>query len=339
MNKNNFDGIRIGLALIVFFGHFSVLTQVAEFKIFESIFDSNFAIKGFFAISGFLVTKSYLTSNSLLEYAEKRFRRIYPAYLSSIFICLFIGVYATSLGFHEFITSSQTLKYFLSNAVFLNFIQPTLPFVFDGDPIQALDGSLWTIKVEVMLYFFIPPLIFLFTRLGLAKTTITFFLLSVLWVYFFLFVYSGNKGGEIALQFPGQLSYFIFGALFAINKKMLSKIKWIALASCIILFSISNVYAKLLIDPIAYSSIVIFLSTTACRSLNLGRYGDISYGIYLYHFPIIQFLIFLGLFKINVWVGFLSAFILTIAVAFASWHFVEKKLLKRTSHYVMATQN
>ena len=120
---------------------------------------------------------------------------------------------------------------------------------------------------------------------------------------------------------------------------MLSKIKWIALASCIILFSISNVYAKLLIDPIAYSSIVIFLSTTACRSLNLGRYGDISYGIYLYHFPIIQFLIFLGLFKINVWVGFLSAFILTIAVAFASWHFVEKKLLKRTSHYVMATQN
>ena len=339
MNKNNFDGIRIGLALIVVFAHLSVLTQVAEFKVFESIFDSNFAVKGFFAISGFLVTKSYLTSNSLFEYAEKRFRRIYPAYLTSIFICLFIGACVTSLGFYDFITASQTLKYFLSNALFLNFIQPTLPFVFDNNPIHALDGSLWTIKVEVMLYFCMPPLIFLFTRLGLAKTTITFFLLSVAWVYFFVFVYSGNKGGEIALQFPGQLSYFILGSLFAINKKILSKIKWIALVSCIILYSISNPYAKLLIDPIAYSSIVIFLSTMAFRSLNLGKYGDISYGIYLYHFPIIQFLIFLDLFKSNVWVGFSLAFILTIAMTFASWHFVEKKLLKRTSHYVMATQN
>ena len=88
MDKNNFDGVRIGLALIVVFAHLSALTQITNFKIFESFFDSNFAVRGFFAISGYLVTKSYLTSISVLEYTEKRLRRIYPAYVTVIIFCL-----------------------------------------------------------------------------------------------------------------------------------------------------------------------------------------------------------------------------------------------------------
>ena len=76
MNKNNFDSVRVGLALIVVFAHLAALTQLENFKIFEKIFDSNFAVKGFFAISGFLVARSFLTSNGLKDYAEKRLRRI-----------------------------------------------------------------------------------------------------------------------------------------------------------------------------------------------------------------------------------------------------------------------
>ncbi len=73
MYKNNFDGVRISLALIVFFAHVSALTQAHEFKFFEVIFDSNFAVKGFFAISGFLVTQSYLNCHSNFEYFKKSF--------------------------------------------------------------------------------------------------------------------------------------------------------------------------------------------------------------------------------------------------------------------------
>ncbi|MEI7441199.1 MAG: acyltransferase [bacterium] len=331
-NKNNFDGVRIFLALIVNFSHISALTQVSNFKFFDVIFNSNFAVKGFFAISGFLVTKSYLNSRNLFEYAEKRFRRIYPAYIVSVTICLLIGLFATKLNFWEFLTSPITIKYAFANLTFLNFIQPVLPSVFDNNPTQILNGSLWTIKVEVVLYFFIPVLIYFYKKFGQEKTTLCLFCLSVVWVYFFEFLYTGNKGQELSRQFPGQLSYFTLGVFFSVNQKALKNIVLIALVSLIFLFSVKNPILKLVIDPIAYSTIVLFLSTAACRSLNLGKYGDISYGLYLYHFPIIQLLISLGLFKFNAWLGFTSVFFITVVAGLLSWHCVEKKLLKRTLH-------
>lgn len=338
MDKNNFDSVRIALALIVVFAHISALTQLSDFTYFADIFDSNFAVKGFFAISGFLVTKSYLSSNSPLEYANKRIRRIYPAYLTAIVLCLCIGMYATTLNTSDFLTSSQTLRYALANLTFLNFIQPTLPAVFESNPIQALNGSLWTIKVEVMLYFCIPTLIYFFRRLGSTSTTLVVFFLSIAWVYFFSYQYSGGRGEEIARQFPGQISYFVLGALFASNVKMLCRIRLFALASLVLLFTVDNTFIKIFIEPVAYASIVIYLSTAACRSLQLGKYGDISYGIYLYHFPIIQLLIYVGVFKVNAWLGLIVTLVITLILAVASWHLIEKKLLRRTSHYVVATK-
>jgi peptidoglycan/LPS O-acetylase OafA/YrhL len=246
-------------------------------------------------------------------------------------------MYATTLNIYEFLNSPQTLRYALANLTFLNFIQPTLPAVFESNPIQALNGSLWTIKVEVMLYFCIPTLIYFFRRLGSASTTLVVLFLSIAWVYFFTYQYSGGKGEEIARQFPGQLSYFVLGAFFAANEKLLRKIGLFALTSLILLFTTNNPLAKIFIDPFAYASIVIFLSTAAYRSLNLGKYGDISYGIYLYHFPVIQLLIYVGVFKINVWIGLVATFLITLALALLSWHLIEKRLLKRTSHYVVAT--
>jgi peptidoglycan/LPS O-acetylase OafA/YrhL len=339
MDKNNFDGVRMGLALIIVFAHLAALTEVSDFKYFEVIFDSNFAVKGFFAISGFLVTKSYLSSHSSLEYFEKRLRRIFPAYTMAIILCLCIGFFLTTLNATDFLKSPQTIKYILANLTFLNFVQPTLPSVFETNPTQVLNGALWTIKVEVMLYFLIPVLIYFFNHFGSTKITFAVISLSIFWVYFFTYTYSGVYGSEIARQFPGQMSYFVLGAFFAVNERMIFYIRVIAVVGLFALFITNNPLAKLVIDPIAYSSIIIFLSTSAYRSLNFGKYGDISYGIYLYHFPIIQTLIFVGAFKSNIWIGFLAALAITLITAFISWHFVEKRLLKRTSHYIAATNS
>jgi peptidoglycan/LPS O-acetylase OafA/YrhL len=328
-NQNNFDGVRIALALIVVFSHVSALTQVPDFKGFDVIFNSNFAVKGFFAISGFLVTKSYLSSRNIREYLEKRLRRIYPAYLVSIIFCLLIALFVTKLSSLEFIKSTTTLKYVFANLVFFNFIQPVLPTVFETNPTQALNGALWTIKVEVMLYFLVPGVIYFFKKFGQKKTTAFLFTISVIWVYFFEFLYSGTHAQELSRQFPGQLSYFSLGAFFSINEKALKNIMLIAFVSLIFLFLINNPLAKLIIDPIAYTSIVIFLSLDACKSLNLGKYGDISYGIYLYHFPIIQLLISLGAFRVNVWFGLMASLAVTLIFAFMSWHLIEKRFLKK----------
>lgn len=336
MKINNFDGVRIGLALIVVFAHLAALTQIREFEAFEKIFDSNFAVKGFFTISGFLVTKSYLSSRSLVEYAEKRFRRIYPGYLGIVIFCIFIGSCVTSLDFPHFISSPITWKYTFSNLAFLNFIQPSLPFVFDSNPIKAIDGALWTIKVEVMLYFCIPLIIYLFNRVGSRIAFLGIFFTSIAWVYFFTYIFEGSGGEEIARQFPGQLSFFAFGALLSVDKKIASHLKWIGLVAIIAMVCISNHYARLVIDPIAYGAIVIYLATANFSSFNIGRFGDISYGVYLYHFPIIQLLIFLEIFRANALVGLLLTFLLTFLASLVSWHFIEKRFLKRSSHYLNA---
>ncbi len=329
MYKNNFDDVRICLALIVFFAHISALTQAHEFKFFDGIFDSNFAVKGFFAISGFLVTQSYISSRSKLEYFKKRVFRIFPAYVTAIVLCVSIGFLVTSLGAFDFLRSPQTLKYILANLTFLNFIQPTLPKVFETNPIQALNGSLWTIKVEIMLYVCIPFLIYFFRRFESRYVIFIIFFGSIFWVYFFTVLYEGSKGEELARQFPGQLSYFAFGAYLAVNEKLKNSIRPIAFIGLILLFITNDSLLRLIIDPIAYSAIVLYLSLAACNGLNLGKYGDISFGIYLYHFPIIQLFIFMGIFEGNTWAGLFASLFTTLAMAIASWHLIEKKFLKR----------
>lgn len=339
IDKNNFDGVRIGLAIIVVIAHLAALTQLPQLTPLASFFDANFAVKGFFTISGFLVMQSYTHSTHMLDYAQKRIRRIYPGYLAAIMLCVLIGAAATTLDITAFFTSSQTIRYLLANAAFLNFLQPELPSTFVGNPVQAMNGALWTIKVEAMLYCCIPVIGFLFKRLGSAKVTLAILLASAGWVYYFTVLYHGSKGEEIARQFPGQLGYFTIGALLYVNEALRAKTGWLALVSTALLYAISNDTAKLLIQPVCYASVVIYLATSACTNLHCGKYGDISYGLYLYHFPIIQMLVYMGVFSVNIWLGLALTTLGTLACALASWHLLEKRLLKRSSHYVVATQH
>jgi peptidoglycan/LPS O-acetylase OafA/YrhL len=331
MDKNNFDGVRLGLALIVFFAHIGILTEASEFSTFKYLFDSVFAVKGFFAISGFLIGRSYLSSGGLADYAEKRIRRIFPAYMSTILLCLLIGGVTTSLSVRDFLTAPDTIRYIFANVSLANFLQPTLPGVFEGNPAQYMNGSLWTIKIELMLYFCTPILILLFRRYGALMISPMVFFSSIAWAWYFEYDYPGRWGDEIARQFPGQLSYFVVGLLFSFDLRILVWLKYIALVSVVSLFVFDNWMIKLFLDPISYSTGVLYLSILAIRNLGIGRFGDISYGIYLYHYPIIQFLIFCDIFQRNVWLGLVVALFSTVLISFASWHLLEKKWLLRGS--------
>jgi peptidoglycan/LPS O-acetylase OafA/YrhL len=331
-DRNNFDGVRVGLALIVVFAHVSVLTELPDFRLFGTIFDSNFAVKGFFTISGFLVTASYIKSRTFHEYATKRLRRIYPAYTAAVLLCLLIGCLVSSLSLSDFFSSKQTTKYLISNLTFLNFIQPTLPGVFQENPEATVNGSLWTIKVEVMLYLCVPAIVFLFKNVGALKTTCFLMLLSSFWGLFFLSIYDGSMGVELARQFPGQLAYFIFGGYLAYNPRSLGNIKYCLIFLWPAIFATENPQLRIFIDPFAYSATVIWFSTLNLPYLNATKFGDISYGLYLFHFPVIQLLFHLNCFS-NPWLGLALTLITTTAISLVSWHFIESRFLKRSSHY------
>lgn len=338
IQSNNFDGVRLWLALIVFFSHLSALTKNSEFWFFEHYANADFAVKGFFAISGYLVTKSFLNGSGILEFFEKRIRRIYPAYLGALVLCFIVGITTTKMAKVDFLASSETLRYIIFNALFLNFLQPTLPMVFEENPLQAMNGSLWTIKIEMMLYACIPLIVFFFRKFSATWVMFCIIIISIVWIYFFRNISNLPIAEELSRQFPGQLAYFSCGIFLAIKPESQRKLGFFSLISISLLIFVNNPIAKLLIEPIAYSATVLFLSRLKMKRMNFGKYGDISYGIYLYHFPIIQTLITLEMFKENVYFGAFLAISLTLIISIISWHFLEKPFLKRTSHYVEIAQ-
>ncbi|MBR9826613.1 MAG: acyltransferase [Alphaproteobacteria bacterium] len=337
-SRNNFDLVRTILALMVLLSHSATLSAAPEIAWMRWFFDSDFAIKGFFAISGFLVMKSLTSSGSLLEYTEKRARRIYPAYLSAIALCFLIGLAMTSLDAYAFLTSPQTWHYLAVNSVFLNFLQHDLPGVFTENPMSEMNGALWTIKVEVALYAGLPIIALFFRWWGVALTGALIIVASIFWVYVFGYVIEGGFGQLLARQFPGQAVYFVAGACLYLRPKWRDPLPYIAAISLLpYLFSRSTIFEPIL-EPVFVVSSIIFLSDRALPALGAGRFGDLSYGVYLYHFPIIQLLIALGVFALNPWLGLVATLVCTLALAFLSWHFIEARVLKRSSHYVQETQ-
>jgi peptidoglycan/LPS O-acetylase OafA/YrhL len=63
---------------------------------------------------------------------------------------------------------------------------------------------------------------------------------------------------------------------------------------------------------------------------NFGKYGDVSYGIYILHFPIIQCLVSLGFFELfNPFILLIAIVIVVVLLGFLSWHFIESRFIKR----------
>lgn len=338
-NRTNcFDEIRFVLAFSVLMFHAPALSASQELQWLFRVFDADLAVKGFFAISGYLVTKSFYSSQSVLVYFEKRARRIYPAYAGVILFCLLVGLAVTGMDRMEFLQSPQTYKYLGANLLLANFLQPTLPGVFDGNAFHAMNGALWTIKIEVMLYFLVPFLVLGYRWLNPKVVLILSLLIGIAWYTFFQFQFDHALSPMLARQFPGQLPYFALGSFFAVAPLPTKWRNALMIAAFIYILSGFNhkqpwsEYTNML----AYPSLVIGLSQVRQLSMGIGRMGDMSYGIYLFHFPVIQLLTDLGVFGINPWLGLGLSILVTLVLAFASWHLLEKGFLKRSSHYRQA---
>lgn len=152
--QNAFTAIRMICALTVLYEHYVVLMGT-KFPILEI---RGIAVKVFFILSGFWVTRSLYTSKSLLEFYKKRVKKIFPAYLTVVFAAAILLVLLSILTIRQYFTDSGFWKYLVANISTLNFIHPSLPGVFNGEPVN---GSLWTIKVELGFYIILPLITFL----------------------------------------------------------------------------------------------------------------------------------------------------------------------------------
>lgn len=326
---NNFDFLRYFFAISVFVVHFCGLSGIDP----PSFLSAEISVKMFFIISGILVFYSFIKSPSVKDYTGKRFRRIYPPYVFIILLCVFLGMFLTQQPLSEYLLSKETYKYLIANLGFLNFLQPTLPGVFEDNQMHVVNGSLWTLKIEVAFYVSVPFLYYLLKRYNKLGVVLAVIILSIIYNQTFLYLYSQTDNEFywfLRKQFFGQFSYFYSGVLILLYFDYFQKhVKYIFPAALFVFFFRHEFFLFYWLEPLALASLVIGFAYNFKYLNFLRKYDNISYGMYLFHFPIIQIVVHYGLVDINPIMAFIVCLLATIILAAFSWRIIEKPILQR----------
>lgn len=338
LTNNNFDLLRLMFASMVCLVHTQALSGYRELEWIPQLLSSALAVKAFFVVSGFLIFMSYERSSSLRSYVVKRVRRIYPAYFIVVMLSACLLWLVSDLSIDSYF-SVEWMKYVAVNLVFLNFLHPGLPGVFEGLALPVVNGALWTLKIEVMFYASVPILVWLCCRFGRLRVLVLCYLGSVLYAWLLNDLADAHNSAlfrELARQLPGQLSYFVAGAFFYYFLPWFERhviyFMWVAVPVLLL----GRDYPMPVLEPFALATVVAFFGLFFYVG-NVGKYGDFSYGIYILHFPIIQVLLHGGWFNGNPYSLLGATIVLPLLAGIAMWHLVEKRFLFRNSHYVAVT--
>lgn len=340
LRTNNFDLLRFLFAGTVFLVHAHVLSGHPDLQILTTVLSSEVAVRGFFVVSGILVFMSYENSRSLLSYANKRLRRIYPAYFVAVMLGAIILATLSTVSPVQYF-SFDWVQYVLANLVFLNFIHPTLPGVFPDNLFREVNGALWTLKIEVMFYAVIPLIVIACRRFGRLRILATIYVASAIYTSI-LTGLAESTGVQLYLilarQLPGQLTYFIAGALIYYYMDTFEKHlrKFLVPAVCVLI--IHKFYPLSALEPLALATVVAFFGFFLYLG-NFGKFGDFSYGIYILHFPILQLMIHVGYFERSPYAALTVACVVVLGSAVLMWRFVEKRFLLSSSHYVASKRD
>ncbi|HED16480.1 MAG TPA: acyltransferase [Gammaproteobacteria bacterium] len=335
-NSNNFDFLRLLFSVIVAIVHTSTLTGLGSLTEINRYASSEVAVDSFFIISGFLIFMSYESSSSIKSYTSKRVRRIFPGYITVILFCSIFFYFISSKEFLEYF-NIETLKYIFFNVLTLNFIQPSLPGVFENNLLHIVNGSLWTIKVEVMFYILVPFIAYLISKSRKVYILAGIYILSVIYSLLMLWLYS-KYDMEIFLrlerQLPGQLAFFISGAgIYYFYDFFYKKYLLLVIAASLIIIIHMNVIDLFILYPVSLAIIVIYVANIFKYLGHFGRFGDLSFGVYIWHFPIIQVFVYYNLFSSPV-TGIIMLSVSILIVSYLSWHLVEKRSLYKSSYYI-----
>ena len=287
--ENAFNAIRLLLCLVVLFMHTLGVVGIVN----PYVLDGHMAVCGFFIMSGFWVTKSYFASENLKTFFLKRARKILPMYYISVIAFSLICLYFSDLPAKEYFCSDY-FKYLFWNCIFLNFMHPSLPGCFAGG---AVNGALWTIKIEIAFYLLLPLVLYFWKKMkGSVRKNIFLGILYVLSVLYNLLLkrYSERLSlpSQLEHQLPGFISFFVSGMFIFLNWNLFLKIKnWLVIPS-VAVYVLHYITKTEILFPFALAVIIVWASLL-CKNLScIGSDMDFSWGIYLFHFPLMKILYF-----------------------------------------------
>jgi len=329
-DSNCFDILRHLAAFLVIISHHFAFNGLQEPLVNPSTKLGSLSVLVFFSISGFLITQSKVRSKDNWTFIKKRFLRIMPgliccAFFTTYIICGFFG----KQGFAGWTLSAQALKTFIyytflgshATGVMTNFF--SADFVFPN----SVNSSLWTLLFEVIDY----AMVLIFFSIFRNKTLGSLIFLSISLVAYTIQVRTGVSAYYLA-RFSSLSITFSLGALLLSTLELWKLNYWkvIILLAGVALYLISLFHKSNaewdIFTLICVPLIVIPLGLSFKDRIIHGRF-DISYGIYVYAFPIQQ------LYSNIASLGFISSLALSILTVFilaiSSWILVEKNFLKR----------
>jgi peptidoglycan/LPS O-acetylase OafA/YrhL len=345
--ENNIQALRLALSVLVLYSHSYALGgtgAVEPFARLDRMQESGggIAVDLFFVLSGFLISASYEHSRSVWDYLLRRVRRIYPAFIVAMLIS---ALYLLPLSGGHRTEPTRAAQCFDFITQTLQLYEYPYTGVFPHNPVHlVLNGSIWSIHYEFLCYLGLlllgltgllrsrSFLLFLFLAAGVLGTLFTFPAVLALFARHFWdawIVLLQRTVGFLPL-WAHVLPMYLAGILFyRLRARLTVGPWWIAAAGCVLIAACRIPHAWHLLFPLAGGYLFLVLALHPRIHLHgLDRFGDLSYGTYLYAFPIQQLIVQ----HLGHPVGPLLLFSLslppTLLCAFCSWHLFEQWFLR-----------
>jgi peptidoglycan/LPS O-acetylase OafA/YrhL len=324
----NFDAIRIAAAVSVILTHALAIADPGHKAAAHALLGSAgvYGVFVFLIVSGYLVTDSFYKASSVQHYLWKRFLRIYPGLASSAILTTFViaPFYLTvpaNVGAQvDYVLSllSGQLPWFISG----------VSFYPDSNMGQVINGSVWTIRQEAACYIILAVLCLCGIRgyIPLLAATIA--------VSIPLAIYGWQPTSDFWLGLKVCLPSFMGGVtMYFVTKRFAPSYKIAAVCAGALVLAVAAGFGVLAF-PFLGAYLVIWLGLN--QSIDLGkatRYGDLSYGTYLYGWPVEQVVRSVIGPDVTWWQIFFISTPIALGCGWLSWHLVEKHAmrLKRVS--------
>jgi len=336
---NLFDLLRVMAAAMVLWGHAFSLTGGQPPGWFGNAIGT-IGVKIFFVISGLLVTRSWLADPRPWAYAMRRALRIMPALILLVLITVVVmGPLVTTLPLRDYALSGSTRLYLWNMLLYPVY---SLPGVFAGNPYpSAVNGSLWSLPAEVLMYILTPFVIGRSAGGGRLSVAIFVAISAAVGIYFVRIttiapvpVFYGTSIASVL----DVATYFQIGALFAVfrlerfGRPVFSVLLLLVAALAIqVVSKTTNAYTVaeiLLMLTLPFAVVSVGSVTAGGRLGRVLALADVSYGLYLYGFPIQQLISAASSGRIGPMANFAITLPLTFVCALLSWKTVEQTALR-----------
>ncbi|MBD1366510.1 acyltransferase [Mucilaginibacter sp. ZT4R22] len=337
-NKNAFDLLRLILAVLVLVSHAFYFTDHNSEPLAVlskgQVNMGDVGVMGFFCLSGYLITASFDRAPNILLFLRNRFLRIFPGYWVSLIVTAFViapllfYVNNRSLTGFPFFGTNSSLSYIYSN-IYLNIKQYSIGNILNYSAYkQSINGSLWSLFPEITCYIFTIVLGFF----GLIKTNRQTFLLFFIFAYtvYVVNIYTYNQVGPTFFILSNARAlytcYLCGTCLYIFKDDIIIDIKG-QLFIALIAIAVLRFGGFLIIAPIVFAVLCI----RGFSGFQLNFKYDLSFGLYIYAFPVEHVVFNLAGARLPFVVNIFLAGLITTGLAFLSFVFVERVFLRLKS--------